>query len=120
DAAGGSASVDPATRDCIHFGTLTAIAADHSCSPADMERTLHSDWIKKIIKEALSTQADLAKTKDPETQADIWINSHVENELIDKDYLNRASINNSHFLTARTDNDLDRYLAKILADDALP
>jgi hypothetical protein len=120
DAAGGSASNDPAARDCIHFGTLTAIAADHSCSPADMERTLQSDWIKKIIKEALSTQADLAKTKDPEVQADIWINSHVENELIDKDYLNRASINNSHFLTARTDNDLDRYLAKILADDALP
>ncbi len=108
--------IEPEGDDCIHFGTLAAIAGDHACTPQEVADILGTRWLREIIRAARRTESDLYWAEgDAEETADIWINSHVQSELLDAQYLSRASANNAHFLMSRSGDDLVEYLTAALS-----
>lgn len=74
--------VDPTPMECIHFGTLGAIAADHSCSPGDLREVIGTTWLRRILLEARKTGRRLLGAIASEERIDIWINSHVQSRRV--------------------------------------
>jgi len=96
----------PAGSFCVGFNALPALAADHSCSPGDLELLLATGgWIRPVLGEAARMEKALAKSGgsilkriDERRVHDITL------QLLDHDYLTRAKAGGAHFQLTRSDN----------------
>src|SRR5690606_23179650 len=106
--------------DCVDFAMLPAIAADHSCTPEELGKTLlNAAWLREIVRISQRTRA-LIEQGDDDQKLDAWHATHLKNEMADDKYLSRAQGNNAHFMLVREATDtLDSYLQRI-ADPTKP
>lgn len=106
--------------DCVDFAMLPAIAADHSCTPEELGKTLLSaSWLREIVRISQRTRA-LIEQGDDDERLDAWHATHLKNEMADDKYLSRAQGNNAHFMLVREATDtLDSYLQRV-ADPTKP
>ncbi len=104
---------------CVDFASFPALAADHSCSAAELWADVSKEpWAVKVVWVAARTKEKLAKAKDPAQAEDIWSLSHLAMQYVDPRYLTRAEGNNAHFLVPRgpveNKETLDGYLDRVL------
>ncbi|MBX3185030.1 MAG: hypothetical protein KF915_20575 [Polyangiaceae bacterium] len=106
--------------DCVDFAMLPAIAADHSCSPAELLRTVaHRPWLRDVIRISFETRGLLERAKDRAERLDAWHGTHIKNEMVDSQYLSRASGNDAHFMLARDRGDtLESYARRSIAESS--
>lgn len=99
---------------CIPFASLPALAADHSCTPEDLGRTItESAWVLDVLEVGNATALTLAPgVTDEAARLDAWHNQHVELQFADEDYLARAAVNSAHFQIGRHSTDVHDYVAR--------
>jgi hypothetical protein len=106
---------------CLDLAAWPAISGDHSCSPDQLiSTTLPSKWILNVGKVAASTKVGLSTAKTRDAQINVWAVSNLGLQAADPEYLTRADANNGHFLLPRKTNQIDEYLADILAEGVEP
>jgi hypothetical protein len=110
------------TSGCVGFPTLTTLAADHSCSPADLARILGTaPWLINVLavgKQAAS-QTEAAKgSVDQRMRIAHMLDLDLQRE--DEQYVFRAAGTDAHFQLARSGTDLHDYLRLVLAPGQTP
>jgi hypothetical protein len=105
---------------CVDFASFPALAADHSCSAADLWADVsHEAWAVKVVWVAARTKALLAEATTTAQRDDTWNLSHLAMQYVDPHYLTRAEGNNAHFLVPRgpveKKETLDSYLEQALS-----
>jgi hypothetical protein len=90
---------------CIGLATLPALAADHSCSPAELDRAIRSDWLVDVLTEAQRLGAQLASTTEVLERLDARRRHDIELQLLDARYLTRATASGAHFQLPRTQDE---------------
>jgi len=109
-------SSDPTT---IDLAAWPAIAADHSCSAANMlHNVLETDWILKVAGVTATLDRGLsAAGLERHERTNALRNSDIMLQRVDPEYITRAGANNVHFLLARPypDTDLKSYIELCLA-----
>jgi len=102
---------------CVGFPVLTGLAADHSCSPSDLRKTLAANFTIDVLKEAESVEVLMraaAVDHNENRQIDLWHLHHINLQIADPQYLSRAEDNGAHFQLWRfPGEDLRRYLARM-------
>lgn len=84
---------------CIDWAAWSAIAGDHSCSPADMlAAVFESPWILDVAAVAGKTKALLASSDREDRRQNRLTRSDLDLERADPKYSSRAGANNAHFL----------------------
>ena len=104
-------------RGCIGFSMLAALAADHSCSPSDLSRTLNAKWLAGVLEVTRRTQNAIAEAdadKDRHAHLDAWRQAHLDFQHVDREYLTRAEGNNAHFQLPRQGEKLEIHLRTAL------
>jgi hypothetical protein len=90
---------------CVSFSALAAIAADHSCSAADLAKSVHDPWVHAVLDAAARFDRTLHEMNPREYSAASW-RALVEGHRKDLDlrllaadprYRSRAGSNRSHF-----------------------
>jgi hypothetical protein len=104
---------------CVDFASFPALAADHSCSAAELWADVSREaWAVKVVWVAARTKERLASSTSPAQHEDVWSLSHLAMQYVDPRYLTRAEGNNAHFLVPRAPvqakEDLDGYLVRVL------
>ena len=104
---------------CVDFASFPALAADHSCSTAELWADASKEpWAVKVVWVAAKTKERLAASTSPAQHEDVWSLSHLAMQYVDPRYLTRAEGNNAHFLIprapAQSKEDLDGYLDRVL------
>ncbi|MEO5727751.1 MAG: hypothetical protein ABI134_31950, partial [Byssovorax sp.] len=104
----GSAERSPVVMDrrrprtwCVGFASLPAVAADHSCNPGDLVRVLGGDWINRVLVEATRLDVELQTVTPVLDRLDARRSHEIELQLLDQEYLTRASASGSHFQLTR-------------------
>lgn len=87
---------------CVGFSTLPALAGDHSCSPWDLQRTLRSAWTEQVLTEATRLDVELQTVTPVLDRLDARRRHDIELQLLDHDYLTRATASGAHFQLTRT------------------
>jgi hypothetical protein len=105
---------------CVDFASFPALAADHSCSAAELWADAAKEpWAVKVVWVAAKTKERMASAKDEAQRVDMWSLSHLAMQYVDPRYLTRAEGNNAHFLVPRNSvkshEDLEGYLERVLA-----
>jgi hypothetical protein len=105
---------------CVDFASFPALAADHSCSAAELWADAAKEpWAVKVVWVAAQAKQRLAKATDEAQRVDVWSLSHLAMQYVDPRYLTRAEGNNAHFLVPRASvqkkEDLDGYLDRVLS-----
>jgi hypothetical protein len=93
----------------IDYAAWPAIAADHSCSSAEMLRTiLESDWILEVaaVSAKLKTELFTSGVKRQD-RTNALRRSDISLLRVDPEYASRAGANNVHFLLARPYTETD-------------
>jgi hypothetical protein len=108
---------------CVDFASFPALAADHSCSAADLWADVAKEpWAVKVVWVAARTKARLAAAANAAQREDVWNLSHLAMQYVDPRYLTRAEGNNAHFLVPRAPVEaketLDGYLERVLSPAA--
>jgi len=87
----------------IDFAAWTAIAGDHSCSPANMlHNVLETTWILEVADVTARLKNNLEKAKGvPYKRVNVLRDSDLQLQAADPEYATRAGSNNVHFLLAR-------------------
>jgi hypothetical protein len=113
---------DQGTRPaCLDLAAWPSVAADHACSPDELERVLlESDWILRVAGVAAVTGAGLADARNESERRNVQMNGDLRLERTDPEYGRRADANDAHHLLARSVNDLPRYVAECLSASAPP
>jgi hypothetical protein len=117
---------DPAVQPwCLGFATLPALSADHSCDPEDLIRTLQSDWVYPVLREANRFDVELEGKILVLDRLDARRGHDIELALDDALFLKRAQSNDAHFQMTRITSepsagpnrasDLATYLHRALA-----
>jgi hypothetical protein len=104
--------------DCIDFATLSAVGGDHACSPKELLDVAAQDWMRAVIYEARRSAHLLNDASSEPDKEDIWLDSHLRLQLVDKDYLSRAKATGAHFVAARIERELNEYLRRQLSEGA--
>jgi hypothetical protein len=93
----------------IDYAAWPAIAADHSCSAAEMLRTiLESDWILEVAAVSAQLKSDLFKSGvKRQDRTNALRRSDLNLLRVDPEYASRAGANNVHFLLARPYTETD-------------
>lgn len=104
---------------CVDFASFPALAADHSCSAAELWADVSKEpWAIKVVWVAARTKDRLANAKTDGEHEDAWSLSHLAMQYVDPRYLTRAEGNNAHFLVPRLPVDqketLESYLDRVL------
>jgi hypothetical protein len=104
---------------CVDLASLPALAADHSCSAAELWADASKEpWAPKVVWVAAQTKKRLAEAGYGPKRDDVWNLSHLAMQYVDSRYLTRAEGNNAHFLVPRgpvaDKEDLDAYLDRVL------
>jgi hypothetical protein len=102
---------------CIGFSMLAALAADHSCSPSDLSRTLAAGWLSGVLEVTRRTEDAIAEAhadKDRHAHLDAWRQAHLDFQHVDREYLTRAEGNNAHFQLPRQGEKLEIHLRTAL------
>ena len=104
---------------CVDFASFPALAADHSCSAAELWADVSKEpWAVKVVWVAAKAKERLAQSTSPAQHEDVWSLSHLAMQYVDPRYLTRAEGNNAHFLVPRASvqskEDLDGYLDRVL------
>jgi hypothetical protein len=86
---------------CIDYAAWAGVAGDHSCSAADMLKTLTSDWMLAVADVAADLKTDLAKAKRRTARVNALRNSDIRLQWADPEYATRAQSNLAHFLLPR-------------------
>jgi len=112
-------------KDCIALATLTALAADHSCRPSELGRSLREPWVDEVLDIGAETGAAVvqaARDHDRSALVDAWRDEHIRLQFADPEYLSRAGGNNGHFQDMRkaADESLEEYLLHVLDEQAPP
>lgn len=110
---------------CASFATLTAVAADHSCSGPDLERALGRGWMADVLKVGAETYREIQDANaesDLDAVIDAWRDEHIRLQFADPKYLSRAGNNTGHFqaVRARADESMEEYLVRVLAPNTEP
>jgi hypothetical protein len=108
---------DGRDRGCIGFSMLAALAADHSCSPSDLSRTLAASWLSGVLEITRRTQDGIAEAdadEDRHAHLDAWRQAHLDFQHVDREYLTRAEGNNAHFQLPRQGEKLEIHLRTAL------
>lgn len=87
---------------CVGLATLPALAADHSCSPAELDVAVRSGWIVDVLMEAQRLAAELTSTTEVRERLDARRRHDIELQLLDAHYLTRATASGAHFQLSRT------------------
>jgi hypothetical protein len=89
---------------CLGFAPIPALAADHSCSPRDLAKSLSQGaWVQKVLLESNRLDAYLGWVDRPVLERlDRRREGDLALQTADEDYLGRAGHNTSHFAFART------------------
>ena len=114
---GVTASAHGRERGCIGFSMLAALAADHSCSPSDLSRTLAARWLAGVLDVSRRTADAIAEAdadKDRHAHLDAWRQAHLDFQHVDREYLTRAEGNNAHFQLPRQGEKLEIHLRTAL------
>ncbi|MCA9629102.1 MAG: hypothetical protein KC766_15585, partial [Myxococcales bacterium] len=102
---------------CVDFAVLPALAADHSCSTADLRRSIASEWLTDVLSIAGRTEVAIAAANaddDPGDVIDAWRTQHIELRMADRKYLSRAQVNTAHFQPPREIGEtLATYFARV-------
>jgi hypothetical protein len=111
----------PPNATCIHLGHLGALAGDHSCSPAELDRFGSTQaWPIQVIDAAESTRRQLQQARDQAERERAMRLSDVELQRLDPEYSSRAAANHGHFAVPRQTDKLLTYLAYALAKHQNP
>jgi hypothetical protein len=86
---------------CIDYAAWAGVAGDHSCSSADMLKTLTSDWMLDVADVAAALKKDLAKAKRRTARVNALRDSDIRLQRADPEYASRAQSNLAHFLLPR-------------------
>lgn len=86
---------------CVGFSSLPALAADHSCNPGDLARVLGSDWTESVLAEATRLDVELQTVTPVLERLDARRSHDIELQLLDREYLTRASASGAHFQLTR-------------------
>jgi hypothetical protein len=111
---------------CVGFSSLPALAGDHSCNPWDLQRTLRSAWTEEVLIEATRLDVELQTVTPVLDRLDARRRHDIELQLLDHEYLTRASASGAHFQLTRVaplpalgkaprSSDLGLYLRRALA-----
>jgi hypothetical protein len=108
---------------CVDFASFPALAADHSCSAADLWDDVSKEaWALKVVWVAARTKAWFARVKTDAEHEDVWNLSHLAMQYVDPRYLTRAEGNSAHFLLPREPvgkkETIDDYLERVLSPKA--
>ena len=96
---------------CIDLAALPALAGDHSCSPADLVRTILTErWVLDVAQVASRLELRLRTAKTGAQRINATRDSDLSFERVDPFYSSRAGANNSHFLLTRRNFDPGDYL----------
>lgn len=87
---------------CLEFSALTALSADHSCTPADTTSELDEAFVLDVLRVAEQTEVKLRAATSERERLDDWHSQHVELQIADPRYLIRAEGNGAHFQLAST------------------
>jgi len=104
---------------CISLADLSALAADHSCSPRSLENDVRrTEWAEKVVQRGMETRRQLTQEGAfGTTFSELWRRSDLDLELIDAEYGSRAAANDAHFALARASDSLRVYLFESLEVD---
>lgn len=86
---------------CVGFSSLPALAGDHSCSPWDLQRTLGSGWTEAVLAEATRLDVELQTVTPVLDRLDARRSHDIELQLLDHEYLTRATAGGAHFQLTR-------------------
>jgi hypothetical protein len=86
---------------CIGLATLPALAADHSCSPAELDLAVRSGWVVDVLIEAQRLGSELSSMNDVRERLDARRRHDIELQLLDSHYLTRATASGAHFQPPR-------------------
>lgn len=110
---------------CVALGDLPALAGDHSCTPGALRLTLDQarrageHWLWDVLSVSEQTRRALKDVdRDAAERENIRRQMHVDLQLADADYLERALLDYSHFQPTRSMSstaDLGRFLSAALA-----
>jgi len=77
-------------KGCVDFASFPALAADHSCSAAELWADAAKEpWAVKVVWVAAKTKERLAGAKDEAQRVDMWSLSHLAMQYVDPRYLTR-------------------------------
>jgi hypothetical protein len=110
-------SVANERRWCAGFSALTALAADHSCTPDELAATVESaPWAGPLLLNARELGARLfTLPPDDQERVSAWREHNLALQRIDPKYVARAQNNTAHFLAVLEDAPvLGRYLQRSL------
>ncbi|HEY4159573.1 MAG TPA: hypothetical protein VGM29_15795, partial [Polyangiaceae bacterium] len=82
---------------CVDFSALSAISADHSCTPADTSAALDQDYVLRVLRVAEETEVSIRQASSETAHVDVWHSQNVELQRADPQYLSRAAGNGAHF-----------------------
>lgn len=101
---------------CVTFTALPALAADHSCSPAELGMFInHERWILQVLRVAAKTEQDIDRASNERQEINAWNAMHLALERLEPEYSSRAAANDAHFALPRRTADLITYLRDALA-----
>ena len=88
---------------CIDYAAWPAISGDHSCSARDMLGiVLGSPWILRVARVGARLKNQLAAATRGDQRTNAVRASDLALVRADPDYVTRATMNNAHFLIARS------------------
>ena len=98
---------DQTKPDCLDLAAWSALAGDHSCSPADLLATvLEKPWTLAVARTAATLRTGLATARNENERRNRLTRSDLELERVDPEYSTRAGANHAHFLQARNSDDV--------------
>ncbi len=102
---------------CIRFAALPALAADHSCSPADLRQILaEREWLDDVMAVAKGLRASVHKAQgDAAVLRDVLSDLDILLQIADTAYATRAQVSTAHFQLARRSQALTDHLHDALA-----
>jgi hypothetical protein len=106
---------------CIDYAAWPAIGGDHSCSAREMlDIVLGSRWILRVARVGARLKSRLATATRRDQRSNAVRDSDLALVRADREYLARATANNSHFPIARSDvtMDLPGYVQTALRPDS--
>lgn len=105
---------------CVHLAALPALAADHSCSAAELRAILESkpgedNMFLDLLAVARRTEIELENAATHTEHLDIWLRQNYELESYDENYTERADANTAHFQLPRSaaEESLRGYLSSV-------